>query len=231
MAKNTTIKAPKLSEKSKARMQEAEQQIADYLTRCGLMDEKGIHDETRAEALRKRRQEHYHNISSLLDRYRSLKRTYAVFQDEFAEEVLGTDAVPSDGLSLFDTISKRLDVLSVTEEKKFQRYYAPHITAGRKIEVALRAVDFGLRILEAEDPSMFKIVNMVYIDGTAKPTIQETSDAMGYQSFNSYYKKLEQAKKRLTELVFGYADNREELLSILTYLRQQAEDEDFPYTE
>lgn len=229
-SKNTNSSG--LSEKNKSRIQKAEEEVADYLIRCGYMEEKGIQDKTRAEALQKRRQEHYHNISSLLERYRSLKRTYAVFQEEFAEEITGIPInKSSNNLDIFDILSKRLDVLSVTEEKKFQKYYAPHITAGRKIGVALKALNFGLRILEAEDPNLYRLVNMVYIEDVTKPPIRDVCETMEFQSFCTYYARLDQAKKRLSELVFGYASNREELLSILVYLRQQTEDEEFPYSD
>lgn len=227
------ISTDNLSTKSSARhITEAERMIEDYLTRCGYVAEKGISDASQAEALQRRRKENYHNISSLLERYRSLYRTYCVFKQEFASEVMETSTgKPVKELDLFDQLSKHLDLLSVTEERKFQKRYAPHITAGRKIGVALKALHFGLRVLEAESPTLHQIINMVYIEGSEKPSVRHVAETLGYMSCNSYYKKLDQAKRRLTELVFGFASNKEELLSILIYLRQQAEDEDFPYYE
>ena len=207
----------------------AEQQVEEYLTRCGLVTEKGIANEKRAEAIKKRREENYHNIASLLERYRSLQRTYKVFLEEFETEVLdGAKKKDIDGLDVFERLSDRLEVLSVTEEKKFLARYAPHITAGRKIGIALKALKFGLKVLEAESPAMYKIVNLVYIEGETRPSVRTVQEIMGYQSANSYYKKLEQAKRRLSELVFGYNSNRAELISILVFLRQQTEDADFP---
>lgn len=214
-------------------MLSSEKAVADYLLRAGLKPEPGIANEDKAKELQSRRRKNYQNVESLLEQYRSLRRTYTVFKQEFAERLSGEDHLSNDvqvGQSngLFNKLSEDLQLLSVADEKKFQAVYAPQIAAGRRIEVAISALDFGMKVLRAEDEVGWALIKAAYIDGEKKPPVRELVASFDFTGISTYYSKLETAKKRLTTAIFGYASNKAELASILVYLRQQVEDDDFP---
>lgn len=232
------LQIPSIGEKGI--MMESEKQIAEYLTRCGLVAEDGISNEEKAKTLQRRRAENYHNIQSLLRRYRSLRRTYAMFCEDFADAL--AEDTHGDSASrqmesidkklnyenIFETLSQQLELLSVTEERRFESIYAPQIAAGRKIELALRSMRTGLRALERENEEFYQLINITYIEGEKKPTVREIMSAIGCTSHSSYYKRLDAATRKLTEFVFGFASSKAELISILVYFRQQTDDSYFP---
>ena len=218
----------------KKTIQECEKQLNDYLVKCGIFYEEGIKDLNRAEMIKKQREENYRNISSFLDRYRSLRRAFELFKNDF-KDTLNFDTyeylpqnVPLTDDTMFQVICSKLELMSVTDERRFLRTYAPQIEAGKKIEFVMKALDDGLKLLRAENESYYDIIYFTYIDGEQKPSIKELLSKLNFTSHSSYYQKINNAKKELTRTVFGYTANKAELTTILVYFRQQVEDTYFP---
>lgn len=215
---------------------DAEKKLQEFLLNWGVMAEPGLDPNSpKAEKQRRFRQRNYKNMTSLLESYRSLERTYELFKEEFSESIIRHDtknihsvSIPDGEHRMFDTLSKELDLFSAEEERKFQTIWAPQVVVGRKIEFAIYSVNLGLKFLRAQSKKEYELIRYVYIDGETKPTTQEIAQEFEFFSTATYYKKLKDAKKHLTELTFFYSSNKAELSSILTYLRQQQEDSYFP---
>lgn len=212
-------------------IESSEKQITSFLERCGLSPEKLSHED-QSEARQKMRFEHYHNIHSLLTRYRSLRRTYSMFKEMFAETVLterNVDPREVQGKgALFKTLSTQLELMAAQEEKRFEAIYAPYITAGKKIEYAIDALHIGLRVLKNEDKDLHDLLYFTYIEGDRTPKVEEILEKFGYCSPSTYYKRRKIAEERLTTCTFGFTSNRAELSAVLSYLRQQTETDYFP---
>lgn len=213
-------------------MVSSEKAVAEYLLRAGLKPEPGIANMDRAKRIQAHRRKNYRNVDSLLEQYRSLRRTYTVFKQEFAERLSGEthilDNVQVGQDTLFNKLSEDLQLLAVADERKFKAVYAPQIAAGRRIEIAITALDFGMKVLKAEDEVGWALIKAAYIDGESKPPVRELVATFDFTGISTYYSKMDAAKRRLTTAIFGYANNKAELASILVYLRQQADDDYFP---
>lgn len=215
-------------------MLSAEQLVKDYLVKSGLVPEEGLGSATRAQKVRERRMLNYLNVESLLKQYRNLSKTYDVFLEDFAAQLQGeahitsVTSVPLKKNAFFEAISERLQLVDAADERRFARIYAPQIATGKRIGAALEALDFGLRVLEKQDKEAYQLLRRMYIDGDSAPTIREIIAEFQFSGNSTYYAKMENARKKLTKAIFGFASRRAELTSILVYLRQQAEDDAFP---
>ena len=211
-------------------MLDSEKRLCEYLQRAGYVAESGIQSEEKAETLRKMRREHYMNISSLLNQYRSLHRKYELFKENFIEKTMeeiktkGIEIPDGAESSIFERLSESLDLLSAVDEKRFKATYEPHIINGRRIEASINALEFGMRILKAESPADYELIKKVYIDGERRPTVRNMLKELDI-SCSTYYNRLDSAKSLLTKIIFGYASNENELNLMLFYLRQQENDE------
>lgn len=213
-------------------MLDAEQLVKDYLVKSGLVAEEGFSNADRAERMKERRKQNYLNVESLLKQYRNLSKTYDVFLEDFAAQIQNEahiGEVPNRSKNtFFAEISEQLQLVDAADERRFRRIYAPQIETGKRIGTALDALDFGLRVLEKQDKDAYLLLRRVYIDGDAAPTIRDVISEFELSGNSAYYSKIDVARKKLTKAIFGFASRRAELTSILVYLRQQSEDEDFP---
>ena len=206
----------------------AENELSEFLHRIGAIPETTIADADRRAQIADRRKKNYKNITSLLSQYRSLKRTYSTFRQEF-EESLHSGNVQvehfSAELPVFEQLSETLQIMSVTEEKKFQAIYAPHITAGRKLEKAIEAIDFGMRMLKSSNSELWSLLNEYYIEGPEKPSVVSLCRKR-YTSRSACFREIEKGRKQLTRFIFGYTSNQAELESILaTFCEPEGESE------
>ena len=213
-------------------MMDAEKNLSEYLLKAGVVIDPSINQAKRAEDMQRQRRENYLNVESLLESYRSLNRTYIIMKEEFAQklqdEVHLASEVDSDSNNMFDKLSKRLELLSTTDEKRFQRIYAPQIAALRRIELAINALEFGMKVLYKEDKMYYDIIYKTYIEGERRAPMRELAKELHYSGTSACYRALNQAKKRIASAIFGCTCNKAELISILVYLRQQREDDFFP---
>lgn len=239
MEKSSDTKLTDTRQKSTGKSEavlDAEKKLNEFLKNWGVMAEPGLDpDSPKAEKQRRLRQKNYKNINSLLSSYRSLSRTYELFKEEFTENVLRHDAsanqsinIPEGEERLFDRLSQELDLFSAEEEKRFQAVWAPQVVVGRRIEYAIYSIKLGLKFLSAQSEMESALLRYVFIDGDEKPSVKDACEKFSFYSSATYYKRLNEAKKHLTELTFFYCSNKAELSSILTYLRQQQEDSYFP---
>lgn len=215
-------------------MLDAEQLVKDYLVKSGLVQEDGYTDAEKAERMKAKRKQNYLNVESLLRQYRNLSKTYEVFIEDFgaqlADEVhIGEDGdSPKSKNSFFERVADRLQMVDAADERRFQRIYAPQIETGKRIGAALDALEFGLRVLQKQDKEAYMLLRRIYIDGESAPTIRDVISEFGFSGNSAYYSKVDSARKKLTKAIFGFTSNRAELMSILVFLRQQFEDDDFP---
>lgn len=219
------------SEESECVMTDAEKVMANFLVKSGIIAEPKMRPGRDRDRLQQRRQKHYRNVDSLLKQYRSLVRIHEVYKNELLSQLCSdTDFKVSDinSENLYTTLVEHLELMSVANEKGFESIYYPQLLAGRRIEAALHALDVGLKALKAVNEEEWALIRWVYIDGEQPPFTRDTIDKMGYSGVSVYYSRLEHAKRDLTKTIFGFASNKAELLSILVYLRQQKDDEDFP---
>ena len=190
---------------------EAENSLRQYFIQSGLCVEPGISNEKKALDLAKRRQENYLNIHSSL-------------------EYSPPDYDTSDKF-MFDKICKQLDIMSVAEERRFQRTYAPQAIICRKFEVALDAIDFGLKILQREDEDAYEIIYYSFIEGKKKKKIMDIVSQLENVSTSTYYKRLNAAEKKLANYVFGYYSKEDKLHDIIAYILQKQANPEFPYSQ
>lgn len=215
-------------------MVDAERAIADYLVQAGIVPEKGINDEEKAKLVQRKRQENYQNVECLLKQARSIRRVKAIFDEDIRmrlEEETTTitnEELLSGSAGLFDALAKRLEIMELEDERKFLRVYAPQIAVGKRYELALTSLNLGMKVLKGEDPESWQLLNTYYIEGDQMPSIREMLRMFNIQSTSSYYNKMEQARRRLTNYIFGYSSNKATLSSILVFIRQQVEDDYFP---
>lgn len=205
------------------------QSIEEYLVRHGFMNEKEL-PEKAADKARTQRYQNYRNVKSLLENYRALNKTYDVFKMEFGERIseqTNAKIDPKSSAGFFDQIAQQLELLSVTEERKFERQYVPQIQYGRRVETAIKSLTLALKVLKAQDKELYKIISIYYIDGDKRPNIREIMEKMGYTAATSFYRKREEGEKKLTNALFGFSPNQAELIDILVLLRQQNEDDCF----
>ena len=222
-------------------LKDADGKLEDYLNRNGMLFQPFADGKSQREVEKQRLRKVYHrNINALLGIYRELICTYHLFLQEFAlrvdyetgtpfkelfptinesgEPQVALDITSSSTDMFFDRLTQELDILSVTDEKKFRNVWAPQIATGRKIEFALYSVDFGLKLLQAQDQKSYDLLKFVYIDGERKPTIKAILDHFKIMSPGTYYSLLEKATDRLAVLTFSFTDKKSELNSILSYL-------------
>ena len=205
---------------------DADVMVRSYLERAGIIADTDIPDSLKAKRLQKERQENYKNIDSLLRNYRHIKNNYHVFVLDFKEKlskestIAGTDAEFS-----FEKLANRLELLSVNDERRFEKDYKPQIMTGRRLEAALEAIRLGMRFLEKEDLPSHALLSYLYIDGDTRPTVKQVIEHFHFSGKTIYYQRLKKAQKNLARDIFGYANNKEELVQILTFLRQMYDDE------
>lgn len=208
----------------------AEKELADYLLRSGMISEPTLGNGKRAEIAKRAREENYQNVESLLERYRTLKKLLSATKKELSERLDGELAVGStlSGKETFEQIGHQLELMSVEDERRFRSIYMPQIESCRRIEVALSSLELALQLIKSQDEQAYRVIYETYIKGGNKPLVRDIIKTLDYASVSSYYGKLEKARKMLAVQMFGYADNRAELTSILVYLRQQSDDSYFP---
>ena len=203
----------------------AENMIREYLERAGVIVDTDIPDHAKAVRIQIERQENYKNVHSLLKMYRHLVSDYEVFLEDFKEKIRQDTTAGEEGTRFFEQLSSRLELMSVSEEQRFERTYRPQIATGRRLSAALDAVRLGMRMLEKEDPEACRLLDFVYISGERKPAVRETMKKFHYGGVAVYYGRMKNAEKKLTKNIFGYANNQAELTQILSYLRQMFDDE------
>jgi len=212
-------------------MMDAEKAIAEYLMRAGVLPEKDISNQEKAKLMQRRRQENYLNVECLLKQVRTLRRVRAQYEEDFMRQVESEGLLnegESTGLSTFDALSKSLELLSVADERRFLKVYAPQIAVGRRYDLALKSLETGMKLLRNEDPEAWQLLNAYYIEGEVGPSVREVQSMFNIASTSTYYNKMEQAKKKLTKFIFGFSSNKAELSSILVFIRQSIEDDYFP---
>lgn len=210
----------------------AEKEIELYLQKCGLLVDRSIINQDRAEEDRHRRYLYHQSIRSLLNNYRRFRNMFGFlkknFIDQLREEQSGTECGDVSEEELFSRLSQHLDLLSVQEERRFEHQYRPQIAVCRRFEMALSSLKLGMQILKAENPEAYEMINFVYIKEDRRPTIKEAISELGLAGSSSYYQKMERAQMRLADLVFGYCVNKEDLFDILVLLRQQSSETSYP---
>lgn len=206
----------------------AEKRVADYMLKAGVITEPGLGNGRRASITKKVREQNYQNVECLLKRYRVLRKTLALIKSELEDRIKEDATLPATEENFFERISQNLELMSIDDERRFKSTYLPQIENARRIEIALSSLNFGMKILMAQDEDEYNILRETYIEGTRKPPVRTILNKLNYTSMSSYYIKIEEARRDLTIAMFGCANSRAELTSILVFLRQQYDDSYFP---
>lgn len=206
----------------------AEKRVADYMLKAGVITEPGLGNGRRASITKKVREQNYQNVECLLKRYRVLRKTLDLIKSELEDRIKEDATLPATEENLFERISQNLELMSIDDERRFKSTYLPQIENARRIEIALSSLNFGMKILMAQDEDEYNILRETYIEGTRKPPVRTILNKLNYTSMSSYYIKIEEARRDLTIAMFGCANSRAELTSILVFLRQQYDDSYFP---
>lgn len=212
----------------------AEAAIEAYLAQYGLIRDRTIDDDAKAEAERHRRYVLSDNIRAFLKNYRAQQEILIMAKEELqgrvATESIGTlgDKEEAGEERFFDTLCRKLDLLSAYDERAMRRRYESRIIACRYIEEAITTLKRGLRILKAHHPDSYEILNIVYIEGPVQPTLKEVIEKLELAGPSSYYQKLERAEKQLASLVLNCTFDQNIFLKMLVFLKQQEVDGDFP---
>lgn len=206
----------------------AEKRVADYMLKAGVITEPGLGNGRRASITKKVREQNYQNVECLLKRYRVLRKTLDLIKSELEDRIKEDATLPATEENFFERISQNLELMSIDDERRFKSTYLPQIENARRIEIALSSLNFGMKILMAQDEDEYNILRETYIEGTRKPPVRTILNKLNYTSMSSYYFKIEEARRDLTIAMFGCANSRAELTSILVFLRQQYDDSYFP---
>lgn len=206
----------------------AEKRVADYMLKAGVITEPGLGNGRRASITKKVREQNYQNVECLLKRYRVLRKTLDLIKSELEDRIKEDATLPATEENFFERISQNLELMSIDDERRFKSTYLPQIENARRIEIALSSLNFGMKILMAQDEDEYNILRETYIEGTRKPPVRTILNKLNYTSMSSYYIKIEKARRDLTIAMFGCANSRAELTSILVFLRQQYDDSYFP---
>lgn len=206
----------------------AEKRVADYMLKAGVITEPGLGNGRRASITKKVREQNYQNVECLLKRYRVLRKTLDLIKSELEDRIKEDATLPATEENFFERISQNLELMSINDERRFKSTYLPQIENARRIEIALSSLNFGMKILMAQDEDEYNILRETYIEGTRKPPVRTILNKLNYTSMSSYYIKIEEARRDLTIAMFGCANSRAELTSILVFLRQQYDDSYFP---
>lgn len=206
----------------------AEKRVADYMLKAGVITEPGLGNGRRASITKKVREQNYQNVECLLKRYRVLRKTLDLIKSELEDRSKEDATLPATEENFFERISQNLELMSIDDERRFKSTYLPQIENARRIEIALSSLNFGMKILMAQDEDEYNILRETYIEGTRKPPVRTILNKLNYTSMSSYYIKIEEARRDLTIAMFGCANSRAELTSILVFLRQQYDDSYFP---
>lgn len=206
----------------------AEKRVADYMLKAGVITEPGLGNGRRASITKKVREQNYQNVECLLKRYRVLRKTLDLIKSELEDRIKEDATLPATEENFFERISQNLELMSIDDERRFKSTYLPQIENARRIEIALSSLNFGMKILMAQDEDEYNILRETYIEGTRKPPVRTILNKLNYTSMSSYYIKIEEARRDLTIARFGCANSRAELTSILVFLRQQYDDSYFP---
>ena len=206
----------------------AEKRVADYMLKAGVITEPGLGNGRRASITKKVREQNYQNVECLLKRYRVLRKTLDLIKSELEDRIKEDATLPATEENFFERISQNLELMSIDDERRFKSTYLPQIENARRIEIALSSLNFGMKILMAQDEDEYNILRETYIEGTRKPPVRTILNKLNYTSMSSYYIKIEEARRDLTIAMFGCANSRAELTSILAFLRQQYDDSYFP---
>lgn len=206
----------------------AEKRVADYMLKAGVITESGLGNGRRASITKKVREQNYQNVECLLKRYRVLRKTLDLIKSELEDRIKEDATLPATEENFFERISQNLELMSIDDERRFKSTYLPQIENARRIEIALSSLNFGMKILMAQDEDEYNILRETYIEGTRKPPVRTILNKLNYTSMSSYYIKIEEARRDLTIAMFGCANSRAELTSILVFLRQQYDDSYFP---
>lgn len=219
-------------------LRDADGKLEEYLRKNGIYVQPEQNPGAPRENAEIRMRQMYHkNMKVLLGIYRELRATYMLFRQEFADRIDAASGTPLSDIvgetaenyhrikiendttgMFFDRISHELDFMSASDETKFRKIWVPQIAVGRKIEYALYAVDFGLKVLNAQDRKHYELLNYVYIEGDKRPSVRATMSRFDFMSPSSYYKHIDEANTKLTALVFSFVSDQAELNSILAYL-------------
>ena len=212
----------------------AEREIEEFLHQYGFVNDRAITDEAKAEADRHQRYVLKDNIRVFLNRYRAQREILTMVKEELiarvATESIGTlgdkeSAASPEGF--FTSLCRKLDLLSAYDEKAMRNRYESRITACRYIEDAIATLDRSMRVLKAHQPESYAILNVVYIEGTTRPTIKEAIAKLNLSGTSSYYQKLERAEQLLSGLVLSCTLDRRNFVQMMVYLKQQDADGDF----
>ena len=206
----------------------AEKRVADYMLKAGVITEPGLGNGRRASITKKVREQNYQNVECLLKRYRVVRKTLDLIKSELEDRIKEDATLPATEENFFERISQNLELMSIDDERRFKSTYLPQIENARRIEIALSSLNFGMKILMAQDEDEYNILRETYIEGTRKPPVRTILNKLNYTSMSSYYIKIEEARRDLTIAMFGCANSRAELTSILVFLRQQYDDSYFP---
>ena len=206
----------------------AEKRVADYMLKAGVITEPWLGNGRRASITKKVREQNYQNVECLLKRYRVLRKTLDLIKSELEDRIKEDATLPATEENFFERISQNLELMSIDDERRFKSTYLPQIENARRIEIALSSLNFGMKILMAQDEDEYNILRETYIEGTRKPPVRTILNKLNYTSMSSYYIKIEEARRDLTIAMFGCANSRAELTSILVFLRQQYDDSYFP---
>ena len=206
----------------------AEKRVADYMLKAGVITEPGLGNGRRASITKKVREQNYQNVECLLKRYRVLRKTLDLIKSELEDRIKEDATLPATEENFFERISQNLELMSIDDERRFKSTYLPQIENARRIEIALSSLNFGMKILMAQDEDEYNILRETYIEETRKPPVRTILNKLNYTSMSSYYIKIEEARRDLTIAMFGCANSRAELTSILVFLRQQYDDSYFP---
>lgn len=206
----------------------AEKRVADYMLKAGVITEPGLGNGRRASITKKVREQNYQNVECLLKRYRVLRKTLDLIKSELEDRIKEDATLSATEENFFERISQNLELMSIDDERRFKSTYLPQIENARRIEIALSSLNFGMKILMAQDEDEYNILRETYIEGTRKPPVRTILNKLNYTSMSSYYIKIEEARRDLTIAMFGCANSRAELTSILVFLRQQYDDSYFP---
>lgn len=199
---------------------EAPSEVRQYMQTYGFTVSSG--DNSISEWERHQRYELADNVKVLLQTYRQHKSSLKFYKENLPRlvaEMTDSSISQNDDSFFFENLCEKLDLVCAYDSKK-QQYFENLIRSYQYIEKAINAVDFAVKLLELESPEECALLKTVYIDGDRQPTVQQCLEKHDISNTSTYYRRLENARNRISFILFGNCLDRNQMFEVLVLMKQ-----------
>lgn len=183
--------------------------FVDFLTRKGLVEDRGIHDEKIRKAKQSTAQKAYHNTEVLLEQYRTIVWVLECVPGELADEL----RVPTRDV---DTLIERLDLESTLGNKRLES----RLSTMMKTRLLLDRVNDALSVLRKKPQNgeqLYKLIYSAYIAPEQKSSL-ELIEQMQVSSRTYYRMRTEAISILSIRLWSAPSKDLDDWLEILTIM-------------